>query len=133
MAQFTYRYRQEMTPIGNRKYATVYIKQTHAEHHRLLNWLVQIAEQICGTCEINAGLAAWFTRPHTDFRKSQKGQYYTPEELIADMIGQLAQGKDLPEAMLLRWNRLCHATPWEIELTTAQAVDAPRRDMVWLE
>ena len=118
MAQFTYRYKQEMAPIGNRKYATVYIKQSHAEHHRLLNWLVQIAEQICGTCEINASLAEWFTSPNRDFRRSQRGQYYTPEELIADMIQQLSQGRDLPQAMLDRWNRLVQGTPWEIELTT---------------
>ena len=131
MAQFTYRYKQEMAPIGNRKYATVYIKQSHAEHHRLLNWLVQIAEQICGTCEINASLAEWFTSPHRDFKRSQRGQYYTPEELIADMIGQLAQGKDLPEAMLLRWNRLTQGTPWEIELATHASVPAQHQGMAW--
>ena len=125
MATFTYKYKQEMAPIGNRKYATVYIKQTHAEHHRLLNWLVQIAEQICGTCEINASLAEWFTSPNRDFRRSQRGQYYTPEELIADMIQQLSQGRDLPQAMLDRWNRLCSGTPWEIELTTNSQTPVP--------
>lgn len=118
MATFTYKYTQEMTPIGNRKYATVYIKQSHAEHHRLLNWLVQIAEQICGTCEINASLAEWFSTPNRDFRKSTRGQYYTPEELLTDMISQLAQGRDMTQAMVDRWNRLCQHTPWEIELTT---------------
>jgi hypothetical protein len=117
MATFTYKYKQEMAPIGNRKYATVYIKQSHAEHHRLLNWLVQIADEICGTCEINASLAEWFTTPNQDFKRSQRGQYYTPEELIADMIQQLSQGRDLPQAMLDRWNRLTRGTPWEIELT----------------
>ena len=119
MATFTYRYTQEMTPIGNRKYATVYIKQSHAEHARLLNWLVQIGEQICGTCEINASLAEWFSSPHRDFRKSTRGEYYTPEELLTDMITQLAQGRDMTQAMADRWNRLCSGTPWAIELTTS--------------
>ena len=125
MATFTYRYRQEMAPIGNRKYATVYIKQSHAEHHRLLNWLVQIADEICGTCEINASLAEWFSSPNRDFRKSQKGQYYTPEELLTDMISQLAQGRDMTQAMVDRWNRLCSDTPWEIELTTNSQTAVP--------
>ncbi len=125
MATFTYKYKQEMAPIGTRKYATVYIKQTHAEHHRLLNWLVQIADEICGACEINASLAAWFTSPNRDFKKSSRGQYYTPEELIADMIQQLSQGRDLPQAMLDRWNRLCQHTPWEIELTTTPQTAVP--------
>ena len=51
-----------------------------------------------------------------DFKKSQKGRYYTPEELITDMISQLAQGKDLPQSMVDRWNRLCEGTAWEIHL-----------------
>jgi hypothetical protein len=97
----------------------VYIKQSHAEHARLLNWLVQIGEQICGTCEINASLAEWFSSPHRDFRKSTRGEYYTPEELLTDMITQLAQGRDMTQAMADRWNRLCVGTPWAIELTTS--------------
>jgi len=125
MAAFTYRYTQEMTPIGNRKYATTYIKQSHAEHTRLRNWLVQVADEIIGSCEINASLAEWFSSPNRDFRKSQKGQYYTPEELLTDMISQLAQGRDMTQAMVDRWNRLCSDTPWEIELTTNSQTAVP--------
>jgi hypothetical protein len=119
MATFTYKYRQEMPPIGNRKYATVYIKQTHPEHARLRNWLVQIAEQIIGACEVNASAAEWFSQPMREFRKSQRGEYYTPEELLTDMIGQLAQGRDMPQSMVDRWNRLTAQTPWQIELVEA--------------
>jgi len=118
MAAFTYRYRQEMAPIGKRKYATVYIKQSHAEHARLRTWLVQVAEEIIHTCEHDASLAEWFSTPNRDFRKSTQGQYYTPEELLTDMISQLAQGRDMTQAMVDRWNRLCRDTPWAIELAT---------------
>jgi hypothetical protein len=114
MATFTYKYKQEMDPIGRNPYKTIYIKQSHAEHARLRNWLVGIAEQIIGTCEINASAAEWFVTPMRDFKKSTKGQYYTPEDLITDMISQLAQGKDLPQSMVDRWNRLCQDTAWEI-------------------
>jgi hypothetical protein len=40
------------------------------------------------------------------------------------MLGQLVAGKDLPEAMVARWNRLCAGTPWAIELTD-QAIATP--------
>jgi hypothetical protein len=126
MATFTYRYTQEMTPIGNRKYATTYIKQSHAEHARLRTWLVQVAEEIIGTCEHNASLAEWFTTPNRDFKRSQRGQYYTPEDLLTDMISQLAQGRDMTQAMLDRWNRLCQGTPWEIDLTTTDKTPPAR-------
>jgi len=125
MATFIYKHKQEMDPIGKNPYKTIYIKQSHHEHHRLKNWLVSVAEQIIGTCEINASAAEWFTTELRDFKKSRKGQYYTPEELITDMIQQLAQGKDLPQAMVDRWNRLTQSTPWEIELIQDAGVKNP--------
>jgi hypothetical protein len=118
MATFTYKYKQEMDPVGRNPYKTIYIKQSHAEHHRLQNWLIQVAEQILGACEANASAAEWFCSPMREFKKSQKGQYYSPEDLLTDMIGQL--GKDLPQAMLDRWNRLMSGTHWEIELVDAK-------------
>ena len=121
MTRFTYKYKQEMDPIGSNPYRTVYIKQSHAEHARLKNWLVSIAEQIIGTCEINASAAEWFSSPMPEFRKSRKGQYYTPEELLTDMIQQLALGKDLPQSMVDRWNKLCQGTVWEIHFEQSKS------------
>jgi hypothetical protein len=97
----------------------VYIKQTPHEHARLRNWLVQIAEQIIGACEVNASAAEWFSQPMREFRKSQRGEYYSPEELLTDMIAQLAQGRDMCQSMVDRWNRLTAQTPWQIELVEA--------------
>jgi hypothetical protein len=105
-----------MEPRPGHKFATVYIKQTDLEHARLRNWLVQIAEHIIGVCEINASMAEWFTSPHRDFKRSTRGEYYTPEDLLTDMINQLSLGRDMPEAMLNRWNRLVQGTAWEIEM-----------------
>lgn len=133
MATFTYKYRQEMDPIGRRPYNTIYIKQSHAEHARLRNWLVEIAEQLIGQCEINASAAEWFVTPMRDFRRSQRGQYYTPEDLITDMIHQLALGRDLPQSMVDRWNRLCEGTAWEIhfEPTTQPKSHAHEQARAW--
>jgi hypothetical protein len=116
MAEFKYKRKQEMEPRPGHKFATVYIKQSDLEHARLRNWLVQVAEHIIGACEINASLAEWFSSPHRDFKKSVRGEYYTPEDLLTDMINQLALGRDLPEAMLNRWNRLVADTPWQIDM-----------------
>ena len=116
MAEFKYKRKQEMEPRPGHKFATVYIKQSDLEHSRLRNWLVQVAEHIIGVCEINASMAEWFSTPHRDFKKSVRGEYYTPEDLLTDMINQLALGRDLPEAMLNRWNRLVESTPWEIQM-----------------
>ena len=127
MAEFKYKRKQEMEPRPGQKFATVYIKQTDLEHARLRNWLVQVAEHILGACEINASLAEWFSSPHRDFKKSARGEYYTPEDLLTDMINQLSLARDLPEAMLNRWNRLVDGTPWQIDMISedqhkAQAV-----------
>ena len=116
MAEFKYKRKQEMEPRPGHKFATVYIKQSDLEHSRLRNWLVQVAEHIIGVCEINASMAEWFSTPHRDFKRSTRGEYYTPEDLLTDMINQLALGRDLPEAMLNRWNRLVADTPWQIDM-----------------
>jgi len=116
MATFIYNRKLELEPRPGTKYATVYIKQTHAEHERLRQWLIEIGTQILGVCEMDPQMAEWFSTPLMDFRKSQRGQYYTAQDLLTDMIEQLTLGRDMPESMLNRWNRLCQSTPWEIEM-----------------
>jgi hypothetical protein len=55
----------------------------------------------------------------SDFRKSVRGEYYTPQDLITDMLEQMIRGRDLPQSMIDRWNRLTDHTPWQIELAKA--------------
>ena len=116
MATFYYRSRKTLDPRPGVRYATVYIKQDHREHQRLLTWLVQIAENIISIGQIDPDLGQWFCSPCADFRRSSRGEYYSPEDILTDMIDQLAHGRDLPEAMLNRWNRLTENTPWQIDL-----------------
>lgn len=116
MATFYYRSRRTLEPRIGTRYATTYIKQDAAEHQRLQNWLVQIAEDILAISDVDMDCALWFITPMPDFRKSTRGQYYSPQDILTDMIDQLAHGRDLPEAMLGRWNRLTEGTPWQIEL-----------------
>jgi hypothetical protein len=116
MATFYYRTTKTMEPRIGVRYATVYIKQDIAEYERLKSWLVQIAQDIISISQIDADCADWFTKPMADFRRSQRGEYYSPEDIITDMIDQMMHGRDLTEAMIGRWNRLTEGTPWHIEL-----------------
>ena len=77
MPTFGYRRKLEMQPRPGVKYATVYIKQSPEDYLKLRNWLVEIAETIMVTCQMDPQLAEWFQRPLRDFRRSVKGQYYS--------------------------------------------------------
>jgi len=125
MATFRYRSRKTMEPRVGVRYATVYIKQDIAEYERLKSWLVQIAQDIIAISQIDADCAAWFSTPMPDFRRSQRGEYYSPEDIITDMIDQMMHGRDLTEAMLGRWNRLTEGTPWQIELIATHDTTPP--------
>jgi hypothetical protein len=109
-----------MEPRAGRKYATIYIKQSHEEHARLLAWLTERAQEILDVCEHYPDMAAWFQRPAADFPRSSRRDFYTPEDILTDMIQQLSQGRDLPRAMWARWNRLTDQTPWTITMLGPQ-------------
>jgi hypothetical protein len=126
MARFEFTRMHEMPPRPGVKYSTTYIKQSPAEYQRLHTWLLKTAEDILGILELDADLARWFSHPHPDFHTSRRGQYYSPEDLLADMIKQMSLGRDLPHAMLDRWNRLCEGTPWEIEFYAAKQPKKPQ-------
>lgn len=128
MPTFIYRRTQEMTPRPGVKYATVYIKQSADEYQRLKNWLVETAESIVAACAVDASLAEWFVRPMPDFRRAQRGEYYSPEHILTDMIDQMVHGRDLTSAMLSRWNRLTEGTPWQIELVESTGAKTSAHD-----
>jgi hypothetical protein len=109
-----------MQPRAGRKYATIYIKQSHEEHQRLLTWLTERAQDIIAVCEHYPDMAEWFQRPARDFPRSGRRDFYTPEHILTDMIQQLSLGRDLPRAMWARWNRLTDQTPWTITMLGPQ-------------
>jgi len=121
MPQFKYQDRLEMAPRPGRNYATVYVKQRPAERDRLHAWLRQTGSDIAQVCQRRSDLETWFCNPDARFRRRETAGYYSPAELLHDLLSQLDENKDLPEAMLNRWNRWCSDTEWEIEMI----VDAP--------
>jgi hypothetical protein len=116
MALFYYHRKLTLEPRPGSKYSTVYIKQHAQEYKRFRTWVTQIAQDIAGIIPIDPDLDAWFSRPQPDFRRSRRGEYYSPEDIVTDLLAQMHQEKDVPEAMIGRWNRLAAGTPWEIEL-----------------
>ena len=129
MARFEYRSLLEMPARPGVKYRTVYIKQSPEEHKRLLTWLCQTGQDILAILELDPVLSEWFSEPHEDFRRSRRGEYYSPEDLLTDMIHQLSLGHDLPQAMADRWNRLTESTPWQIELDQASVAKKPQHQV----
>ena len=120
MSTFHYKKLHTMQPRAGRKYATIYIKQSHEEHQRLLTWLTERAQDIIAVCDHYPDMAEWFQRPARDFPRSGKRDFYTPEDILTDMIQQLSLGRDLPRAMWARWNRLTDQTPWTITMLGPQ-------------
>lgn len=124
MAAFYYNTIREMEPRPGVKYATRYIKQTRAEHRRLQAWLAEIAETILDIADHNPEVAEWFIRPDLRFRRTD-GSYYTPQDLLTDMLTQMTQNRDLPQSMVDRWNKLTDTTPWQIHLIQGTAEQKP--------
>lgn len=120
MPTFAYRRIHQMEPRPGVKYATVYYKQSPQQYEQTRTWLIRTAESMLSVAQVDPDLAAWLVRPHPDFRKSRGSEYYTPEELIVDMVRQVSLGRDLPRAMTDRWNRLCENTPWQIRWVEAK-------------
>lgn len=116
MALFYYKKMLTLDPRPGMKSGTTYIKQSQEEYLRLRNWIAHIAQDIVGIVELDPDLANWFTTPQADFRKKRRGEYYSPEEIITDILHQMSLSRDVPEAMIGRWNRLCAGTPWQIDL-----------------
>ena len=117
MPQFVYKSTRTMEPRPGVNYATTYFKMTESQREAMTTWLAMIGRDIEQVIQRDYEWYAWLSQPLKGFRKSTRGQYYTVLELLTDMLGQLVAGKDLPEAMVARWNRLCAGTPWSIDLT----------------
>jgi hypothetical protein len=116
--EFGYTSRKEMEPRPGVRYATTYYKQSLQEYTRLRQHIYQVAAEIMAICDSDASYQLWATTPMKSFKKSVRGQYYTPMEIVTDMVEQLTKQKDIPSGMLGRWNKLFADTKWDIYLTS---------------
>jgi hypothetical protein len=105
-----------MDPRPGVKYATEYYKQTQAEYDRLREHIQQACLALAEVARTHPELYAVCYTPLRDFPKSERGQYYTVEEIMSDALAQMLSGKDLPSGMLGRWNRLFAGLSVDIEM-----------------
>jgi hypothetical protein len=127
--EFQYTARKEMEPRPGTNFATTYYKQSLAEYTLLRQHIYQVAAEVMAICDSDASYQLWATRPLKSFRKSTRGQAYTPLEIVTDMVEQFAKQKDIPSGMLGRWNRLFADTPWDFRLVSG----VPARPTVYGE
>ena len=115
MPQFHYHERVTMTPRPGRPYATVYIRQRPASYRAVREWLVGVAQAWVDAADQDPQMAQWMTQPLPEFKRTGGQAAYSPQDILEDMLRQVALERDLTEAMTGRWNRLTQGTPWQIE------------------
>ena len=116
MARFKYRSIKKMEPRPGVKYATEYYKQTQAEYDRLREHIQQACLALTEVARTHPELYPACYTPMRDFPKSERGQYYTVEEVMSDALNQVMTGKDMPSGILGRWNRLYAGLSIDIEM-----------------
>ena len=116
MAKFKYKTIRQMDARPGVKYATQYYKQAQAEYDRLREHIQQACQALREVAQTHPELYPACYTPMRDFPKSQRGEYYTVEEIMSDALAQMLSGKDLPSGMLGRWNRLFAGLSVDIEM-----------------
>jgi hypothetical protein len=122
MPEFHYTSRKEMEPRPGVAYATVYYKQSLKEYTRLRAHIYRVAADIMAVSDSDSDYRLWLATPLKRFKKSVRGQYYTPMDIVTDMVEQFALQKDIPSGLLGRWTRLFEGTAWDICLVSGRPV-----------
>ena len=119
MPRFVYRKIKNLDPRPGTNYATAFYQQTPAQREHLQLWLEQVARDIGQVCLQDPAVDTWFISGLKKFRTTERGKFYTPEQLLFGMRDRLAQQEDVSVAMVDRWNRLCDVEirDWQIEMT----------------
>ena len=114
MPEFHYTTRKQLDPRPGTNFATTYYKQTQREYSRLREHIYRTAAEIMAVCDSDLDYYRWATTPIRSYKKSVKGEYYTPMEIVTDMVDQFAHQKDVPSGILGRWQKLFADTPYDI-------------------
>ena len=118
--EFQYTSKKTMEPRPGTNFATVYYKQTQAQYSELRAHVYRVAAEFNAVCDSDLDYYRWATTPLKGYKKSVKGEYYTPMEIVTDMLDQFTHQKDLPSGMLGRWSKLFADTPWDIQMTSGR-------------
>lgn len=125
MPQFIYKTTRQMEPRPGVKYSTIYYKQDPADYNLFRDWLFERAQEIIAVTDADPSMQYWWYAPNKAFAKSTRSDYYSPNELLTDLLSQIALKKDITKSMLDRWNRLCEDSPWEVTFVQASHAKRP--------
>lgn len=126
--QFGYQSIKTMDPRPGVNYATRYYRQNPTERARLLGFVNSVLQDLAERIERTPELADALAEPLRDFRKSNRSEFYTAIEIITDLGDQLREGRDAPESMIGRWNRLfADRCDMQIQMMTHADLPDPER------
>lgn len=115
MAQFGYDSIKKMQPRPGRSYATDYYKQNSDERARTERHITRVLEEFWEKAKPEP-VWEYLNKPDQRFPRRETKGYYSPMEILTDMLEQMRSGKDIPSGMLGRWNKLLEGTGDEIDM-----------------
>lgn len=101
---------KKLEPRSGNKYSTVYYKMSNEEYSKLTNHVIQVATEVADCLTESE----FVSKELKGFGRTEGKPNYSIEQILADMIQQLSEGKDVTESMTNRWNRVFHQTEYEI-------------------
>jgi hypothetical protein len=104
MANFKYLSKKVMQPRPSTNYRTTYYSFSIIDQRKLQAWVEDVCIQAMGIAQEENQEQSLYERLPNPKHKHLNGQHYTIWEALTDLRDQLRSGKDLPEAMVNRWN-----------------------------
>jgi hypothetical protein len=98
-----------MDPRPGVKYATVYNRVRPAVRRKMLRDIQEVMDEIVDQCEHENDYPIVY--PLKGFPRTLGQENYSAGDIMVDLKQQLESGKDVPDAMIYRWNKLFQEFP----------------------
>jgi hypothetical protein len=106
MAAFVQTGTRQMEARDGKKFATVYIKLARGETAKMHEFVKAIAQEVLEECIRQDDYPV--CNPLKAFPRTMGRENYSALDIMQDLLNQLEAGKDVPQAMINRWNKLFH-------------------------
>lgn len=116
MPKFGYQSTRKMDPKPGRTYATEYYKQSKSERARTEQHIQRTILDVGNKVLENPGMEEALLEPMKGFQRRETKGAYSAMDVMSDILTQIQAGKDIPQSMVNRWNRLFEGTGREIEM-----------------
>ena len=95
---------RQMDPRPGVRYATVYNRIRPATRRQMLRDIQVVMDEIVDQCDLENDYPIVY--PLRGFPRTNGQPNYSAGQIMTDLKQQLESGKDIPNAMVDRWNRL---------------------------